>query len=155
MKPAPTLLSGTFIGSSVGLQVGRRALERLRDGGYYGPDGRIAKLHEAFRDRARKLVDDHPDWFPEVPHPLVLRRQATGVYGGTGGMMRLTPFGGDKNKMIKTVHKLYEHGVISFYCGHGPYHLRFLPPVGVMQPKQFDDVFAIIEKAFAEVAKEE
>jgi len=155
IKPAPTLLSGTFIGSSVALQVGRRALERLRDGGYYGPDGHITKLHEAFRDRARKLVDDHPDWFPEVPHPLVMHRQATGVYGGIGGMMRLTPFAGNKNKIIKAVHKLYEQGVISFYCGHAPYHLRFLPPIGVMQPEQFDDVFAIIEKTFAEVAREE
>ncbi len=152
IAPKPGLLSGTFIGSTVGLHVGRRILETLRDEGYYGPDGRIAKLQQAFRERAQKLVDDHPDWFPPVPHYSGIRRQASGLFGGVGGMMRFTPFGGEKAKVWKTLHTMFEKGVIAFACGHGPYHIRFLPPVGVMKAEHFDEVFPIVEASLAEVA---
>jgi acetylornithine/N-succinyldiaminopimelate aminotransferase len=76
----------------------------------------------------------------------------THVVAGSGGMMRLTPFGGDKDKIMKLLHRLFADGVIAFYCGHDPYHLRLLPPVGVMQPEHFGPVFEIFEKSFAAVA---
>lgn len=150
--PKPGLLSGTFVGSTSALQVGRRALERLRDGGFYGPAGRNAKLQEAFRTRASALVKRHPEWFPPVPHPLLGPRKNFEFFCGVGGMMRLTPFGGDKARVMNLLNVLFEEGVIAFYCGHGPYHLRFLPPVGVMQPEQFDPVFEILERALARCA---
>lgn len=50
MNPKPGLLSGTFTASSSSFAVGRAVLETMRDGGYYGHDGRIAKLHRAFHD---------------------------------------------------------------------------------------------------------
>lgn len=152
--PKPGLLSGTFIGSTIGLNVGRRILERLRDGGYYGKDGRIAGLQKAFRSRAKALVDKHPEWFPTVPHPLHGHYEKTPPFGGVGGMMRLTPFAGEKTKINTLIHTLFEEGVICFSCGHGPYHLRFLAPFGVMQPEQFDSVFEILERGLARVAKE-
>ncbi|MHC5022519.1 MAG: aminotransferase class III-fold pyridoxal phosphate-dependent enzyme [Planctomycetota bacterium] len=142
MNPKPGLLSGTFIGSTVGLQVGRRALERLRDGGYYGREGRIAELQRAFREHAQAMVEKHPDWFSPVPHPSGLERVATGFFGGVGGMMRLTPFGGERQPIVDALFAMFEDGVIAFYCGHGPYHLRFLAPVGV-------HIFNIIEGALA------
>jgi 4-aminobutyrate aminotransferase-like enzyme len=151
-NPKPGLLSGTFIGSSVGLQVGLETLTRLRDGGYYGPDGRIAKLQKAFQEHAHALVDKHPDWFPPIPHPWSNHAIAEGFYGGVGGMMRLTPFGGDRPKIMNALHAMFEEGVIAFVCGHGPYHIRFLPPVGVMKPEQFHDVFEILERALARAA---
>lgn len=151
-NPKPGLLSGTFIGGAVELQVGARIIERLRDGGYYGPDGRIAALQAAFRERAAKLVASHPEWFPPIPHPSGLRRVNTPFFGGVGGMMRLTPFGGDKTLILKALNILFEEGVIAFYCGHAPYHLRFLPPIGVMEPAQFDPVFEILERALARTA---
>lgn len=151
-NPQPGLLSGTFIGDTVGLNVGRRALQRLRDGGYYGDDGHIARLQEAFRTRAQALVDAHPDWFVPVPHASGGTRKTNPHVGGVGGMMRITPFGGDRKKINQLVQALFKRGVISFYCGHGPYHLRFLAPVGVMRPEQFDGVFEIVEHAMADVA---
>lgn len=151
-NPKPGLLSGTFVGSTVALSVGTRALERLRDGGYYGAKGKIAKLHKAFCERAEALVKKHPQWFPPIPHPSGLTRVATGFYGGVGGMMRITPFAGDKTKIISALHTMFQEGVIAFYCGHDPYHIRFLPPVGVMQSEQFDDVFAILESSLAKAA---
>lgn len=153
-NPRAGLLSGTFIGSTVGLQVGRRILERLRDGGYYGPEGRIAQLHEAFRTRAAALVERRPEWFPPVRSDRHLNPTAVGHHGGVGGMMRLTPFGGDKAAVQRLLHVLFESGVIAFHCGHDPYHLRFLPPVGVMEPAHFDPVFEILEAALARTADE-
>ena len=58
----------------------------------------------------------------------------------------------DKAKIISTLNTMFQEGVISFYCGHDPYHIRFLPPVGVMQPEQFDDVFSILESSLAKAA---
>ncbi len=149
LSPKPGLLSGTFIGSSVGLQVGKKMLETMRDGGYYGPDGRIATLHQAFRERAEEFVNKHPEFFSPIPHNSGLDRQSTGHYGGIGGMMRFTPFGGDKAMILKGLHAMFEEGVIAFYCGHGPFRIRFLAPVGVMAPEQFDDVLMIVERALA------
>jgi 4-aminobutyrate aminotransferase-like enzyme len=150
-NPRPGLLSGTFIGGSVEMQVGKRILGRLRDGGYYGPHGRIAQLHEAFRMHARHLVESHRNWFPPIPGPTGLTRN-NGFYGGVGGMMRLTPFAGEKAMITKALNIMFAEGVIAFYCGHGPYHIRFLAPVGVMQPEQFKDVFEIVETALGRAA---
>jgi len=47
---------------------------------------------------------------------------------------------------------LFDEGVISFYNGHGPFHLRFLPPLGVMKIEQWPEVFEIVERAMAKVA---
>jgi 4-aminobutyrate aminotransferase-like enzyme len=154
-NPKPGLLSATFVGSTVSLQVGRRILQRLRGGGYYGPEGKIAALQNAFRQRARALVERRPDLFPPVPHPSGRPRTVDAHYSGVGGMMRLTPFAGEKAKVMKALNAMFEDGVIAFYCGHGPYHIRFLPPVGVMQPQQFAEVFEIVEGSLSRAAGDE
>ncbi len=147
MNPGPGLLSGTFSAATSSLATGNAILKRLRDGGYYGPDGRIARLHAAFREHAEAFVGRHPEWFPEVE--VGFGRKSREFVSGTGGMMRLTPYGGDKARIGRLLANLFEDGVIAFSCGHGPYHLRFLPPVGVMQPEHFGPVFHIMEKSFA------
>ncbi|MCZ6835478.1 MAG: aminotransferase class III-fold pyridoxal phosphate-dependent enzyme [Planctomycetota bacterium] len=153
-NPKPGLLSGTFIGSTVGLNVGRWMLQTLRDEGFYGPQGKIATLHEAFCEQATKLEKAHPDWFGPIPHDSGLECHALGHHGGIGGMMRLTPFEGKKDKILALVKVMFEEGLIAFFCGHDPYHIRFLPPVGVMKPEQFEPVFQVLEKAMAKVAQQ-
>ncbi len=152
-NPKPGLLSATFIGSTVALRVGRRILTRLRDGGYFGRDGRNARLQAAFRQRAERLVADHPEWFPPAAAPDA--RAPRRLFDGVGGMMRFTPFGGKKAKVMSALRHMYEQGVIAFYCGHDPFHVRFLPPVGVMEPGDFDDVFNIVEGALERAAGDE
>ncbi len=151
IAPKAGLLSGTFVGSTSSLQVGKAALETLRDGGYYGPQGKIAKLQDAFRAHAAALVSPHRDWFPAPKRAMGGTMEMFEPFTGIGGMMRLTPFGGDKAKVMKLLNVMFEEGVIAFYCGHGPYHLRFLPPVGVMKPEQFGEVFEIVERSMANV----
>ncbi len=152
--PKPGLLSGTFVGSTIGLNVGKRLLERLRDGGYYGPDGKIAKLQRAYREHAAALVKKHPEWFPSAPLELGGELAGDELYGGVGGMMRMTPFGGNKAMITRALSVMFEQGVIAFFCGHGPFHLRFLAPIGVMKPEQFGEVFEIVERSFEIVASE-
>lgn len=155
MNPKPGLLSGTFTASSSAFAVGRAALETLRDGGYYGHDGRIAKLHAAFHRHALALVQKHPEWFPPVMYPMGRKAggpQDPGAFvGGTGGMCRITPFGGDKERVQKLMHVAFEEGLMVFYAGHGPFHIRMLPPVGVMEPEQWTPVFQVLERAMGRV----
>lgn len=152
MNPKPGLLSGTFQAASSSIAVGLAALRKLRDGGHYGPNGSIARLERAWREHAEAFVRRHPEWFPTARNSF---GTAIGrLVSGTGGMMRMTPFGGAKEPIMKLMHRLFADGVISFYCGHDPYHLRLLPPVGVMRPEHFGPVFEVFERSFAAVAND-
>lgn len=147
-NPKPGLLSGTFTGEGPSFRVGRRIIERLRDGNYYGDNGMIARHQQAFRTEMGKLMAKFPAHFPSV---AALGGGGNMLVGGTGGMMRFTPFGGKKDKVAGFCKTAFEHGVVLFYCGHGPYHLRMLPPMGVMKLEDWPRVFACLEKAFAAV----
>lgn len=144
-KPKPGLLSGTFTGSATDFAVGTRMLEMLEDGNYYGDDGLIAQHHKAFVEQVDALAKKHPEWFPVTD-------KMSGLAGGEGGMMRFTPFGGDQKKVIAACKACFEEGVVLFWCGHGPYHVRMLPPMGVMKLEDWPRVFEVVERALARVA---
>jgi len=146
-NPGPGLLSGTFLGEGVSFRIGQRVVERLRDGDLYGPKGLAARAHAAFVKQVEALAARHPAWFPKVP-------AVPGVHGGLGGMMRFTPFGGNKEKIVKACRTIFDEGAIVFYCGHGPYHLRMLPPLPVFQEKDWPEVFACVERGLAKAAGE-
>src|SRR5690606_16602521 len=135
-----------FIGEGVSFRVGRRILEKLDEGDYYGdaPRGRIARHHKLFREQVEALAARHPEWFPKTDRVPEIGR-------GRGGMMRFTPFGGAKDKITKACPALFEAGVVTFYCGHDPYHLRFLPPLGVMREEDWPRVFECVERGLATV----
>ncbi len=147
-NPKPGLLSGTFTGEGLSFRVGQRIIERLRDGDYYGDDGRFARHHALFREHAKGLIGRHPEWFPTVPD---LGANSDSLVGGLGGMMRLTPFGGKKDKVAAACKACFEEGVILFYCGHGPYHVRMLPPMPVMDEAHWPKVFTCLERGLAKV----
>ena len=48
--------------------------------------------------------------------------------------------------------QLFDDGVIAFYCGHDPFHVRMLPPLGVMEESQWQDIFEIVEHAMEIIA---
>jgi len=52
----------------------------------------------------------------------------------------------------KVLMKLYDLGVVAFYCGHGPYFIRMLPPLGAMREAQVDEVCELIGKALQSVS---
>lgn len=150
-NPGPGLLSGTFTSSGPAFRIGTSVLERLRDGGsdgpYYGKQGQFARQHALFAQQVRALAAKHPDWFPSSP-------DVPDIVGGTGGMMRFTPFGGKKDKVTKLCKHLFDAGVLVFYCGHGPYHIRMLPPMPVFKDTDWPRVFTCIEKGMAAAATE-
>jgi len=141
-NPKAGLLSGTFTGATVDFTVGNALLDELDSGYNYGPNGKFAQHHAEFTKQVQTLAAKHPDWFPET----------NSLTGGLGGMMRFTPFGGDKAKVIATCKAAYDEGVICFWCGHGPVHVRMLPPLPVMKMEDWPRVFACIERAMAKVA---
>ncbi|MDX2131428.1 MAG: aminotransferase class III-fold pyridoxal phosphate-dependent enzyme [Planctomycetota bacterium] len=148
-NPKAGLLSGTFTGEGVSFRVGTRVLERLRDGPFYGDSGEFARHHDTFRRLSRELIARRPEWFPPVP---ALGGGGDALAGGTGGMMRLTPFGGDKARINAACRACFDEGLILFYCGHGPYHLRMLPPLPVMREEHWSRVFGCLERGLAKVA---
>ncbi len=148
-NPGPGLLSGTFTGEGMSFRVGQRVLERLRDGGYYGPGGTIERHQNLFRKHAKALIDKHPEWFPPVAE---LNGGGENLIGGMGAMMRITPFGGKKDPINKACKACFDEGVIVFYAGHGPYHLRMLPPLGVFKDEQWPAVFECLERGLAKAA---
>jgi 4-aminobutyrate aminotransferase-like enzyme len=149
-NPKPGLLSGTFTGESPTFRVGRRIIEKLRDGSstFYGESGSFAKHHAAFREQVKALAARHPDWFPKVTDALGYEHD---IVGGTGGMMKFTPYAGSKDKIAKAAKAIFEEGVILFSCGHGPYHVRMLPPLPVFNLADWPRVFACIERGMAKV----
>jgi 4-aminobutyrate aminotransferase-like enzyme len=144
-QPRTAILSGTFTGGSALYAVGHRVLERLSDGDFYGPQGRFARHHAEFRKQVHALAAKHPAWFPKIP-------EVTDVAGGVGGMMRFTPFGGKKEKVTAACKAIFDAGAIVFYCGHGPYHVRMLPPLPALDERDWPRVFACIEQGLAKVA---
>lgn len=152
-NPRPGLLSGTFIGSTVGLHAGREIVSRLADGDYYGPQGRISKHHALFRSHVEALAKKHPAWFPPVRDASGHELKKTGIVGGIGGMMRFSPFGGQKKPVSELLQVMFEEGIIGFYCGHGPYHVRFLPPLGILEESHWDAAFEVLERAMARIAE--
>ncbi|MFO0375554.1 MAG: aminotransferase class III-fold pyridoxal phosphate-dependent enzyme [bacterium] len=150
-NPGPGLLSGTFTGGPALFATGTRVLERLRDGNFYGPDGAFARHHALFRQHAKALAAKHPEWFPPVTGPF--GPAVDDIVGGVGGMMRFTPFGGNKDKINKACKTMFEEGVVAFYCGHGPFHLRMLPPLPVFKESDWPAVFQCIERGLARAAQ--
>ncbi|MBX3361035.1 MAG: hypothetical protein KF705_06275 [Phycisphaeraceae bacterium] len=91
------------------------------------------------------LIAKHPDWFPANP-------KVKELVSGCGGMMRFTPFGGDKDKVMKACRACFDEHVLLFYCGHGPYHVRMLPPLGVMKMEDWPRVIECLERGLAKAA---
>ena len=59
-----------------------------------------------------------------------------------------------KDAVNKACKHMFDAGVVSFYCGHGPYHVRMLPPLGVMKETDWPRVMACVEKGLAACAAE-
>jgi 4-aminobutyrate aminotransferase-like enzyme len=137
-KPKPGLLSQTFTSTTAAIFAARVIIKGLLEDGYFGRDGKIARLHDHFERRLREIGERHPGL---IAGPF-----------GIGGMIAFTPFRGDPDKVKKFVHALFDAGVISFYCGSDYSRVRFLIPVGAISPEQIDDALDIVETTLGKVA---
>ncbi len=138
-NPKPGLVAGTFSGASGALRAARRTLELLGEEKLVGPEGRINQLSRRFSDLLGRLK--------EGPG-----KGQIGEIRAVGGMIAFTPLDGSMDAVKAVLMKLFDLGVVAFYCGHDPYLIRLLPPLGVMTEADVDTAGQLIEKALCEVA---
>lgn len=136
--PKPALMGGTFTGSSAVLRIGRRILELLIEGGYLGENGKIQHLSRHFVNHLNRLKETSC-------------RGMIGEIRAVGGMIGFTPFSGKMDEVKAVLMKLFDLGAVAFYCGHDPYLVRLLPPLGVMNEADIDLACQLIERALREV----
>ncbi|MEW6530359.1 MAG: aminotransferase class III-fold pyridoxal phosphate-dependent enzyme [Thermodesulfobacteriota bacterium] len=138
-KPRPGLISQTFTASTAAIFASLAIIKTLTTDDYFGPDGRIARLHKHFVSRLHQIAERHPQLL-------------TGPYG-VGAMIACTPFQGEAEKVKKFMHELFDAGVIAFYCGSSVTRVRFLIPVGAVTFDDIDRVTEIVEATLVQVAE--
>lgn len=131
-QPDPALISGTFAGTTVGMAVGRRIVEKLVQEDYLGPNGRIAALEHATREQLTRLQQDLPD---------VIR-----TFDGIGAMWSLEPVRASLAAIKALLHECYRNGLILYYSGFGdgPYRLRLFLPGGVLAVDELTEALDIL-----------
>jgi 4-aminobutyrate aminotransferase-like enzyme len=139
-NPKPGLIAGTFTGSSTTLRIAKKTLDLLLQDGFLGKSGKIEKLTAHFENKLKSLLSGSCKGF--ISDLRIL-----------GGMIAFQPFNGTVDEVKSTLMKLFDNGVIAFNCGHGPYLIRLLPPMGAISEKEIDDVVRIIEKSILESIK--
>ncbi len=140
-NPKPGLVAGTFSGSTAALRTARRVLELLDEGKFLGEGGRIERLSAKFVEGLESLrVGNCKGMIGEVR--------------AIGGMIGFEPFSGTMEDVKAVLMKLFDLGVIAFYCGHGPYLIRMLPPLGAMDEDHIEQVCQVIQHALTEVDRQ-
>ncbi|MEM1283644.1 MAG: aminotransferase class III-fold pyridoxal phosphate-dependent enzyme [Chlamydiota bacterium] len=132
LKPKPGLLSQTFTGSSAQIQSGHLIIKNLIEENYFGPNGKIQKIHEYFVQGLENIEHKYPSLI-------------SGPWG-LGAMIAFTPYDGDSKKVMNLSHRLFDAGVICFVTGSEPTRIRFLLPMGAITEQDIDNVLKIIEK---------
>jgi 4-aminobutyrate aminotransferase-like enzyme len=133
-NPKAGLVAGTFSGSGVALRTGRRIVEMLAEEGWLGRDGKIERLSARFVEKLRGLSAGSC-------------KGKIGEIRAIGGMIGFVPFEGRMDQVKAVLMRLFDLGVVAFYCGHGPNLVRMLPPLGAMKEAHIDEVCRLIESA--------
>lgn len=138
-NPKPGLVAGTFAGSTVGMAVGARMIERLETEGYLGEEGRISVLGRRFERRLESLRKRMP--------------RAIGENSGMGAMQAFIPFEGAAETTMALLRAAYAEGLLVQPAGKDPMKLRFLLPVNTTD-EELEAGFTMLEKAIRQVAEE-
>jgi len=138
-NPKPGLVAGTYAGSTVGLAVGARVIERMEDEGYLGPDGRIAVLGRRVERRFEILHERLP--------------RAVGANAGIGAMQGFVPFDGSPEVVRDVLHTAFDDGLLVFSAGSNPGRIRMLLPVNVTD-EELEAGFTVLEKTLVRVAED-
>lgn len=132
-NPEPGLLAGTFAGTTVSLAVGKRILDRMKEEKFFGKNGKISKLEKWVKsgllDLQKKVGSD------TVSH-----------ISGVGAMWAFQYKDGSQETTKAFILKAFEEGVMLFYCGRGPYKIRFLLPAGILEEDDYLKALRILER---------
>lgn len=137
--PRIGLLGQTFTSSSTAIQSAIAMIKHLIEGNFYGPDGKIARLHAYFEKKLHDIASRHPGL---IAGPF-----------GMGGLIGFTVYNGEKEATFSFLRALFEAGVIAFFAGENPTRVRFLPPMGVIKEQEIDIVMHIVESVLLRLFK--
>lgn len=136
-NPKPGLVAGTFASSTPALASGVAIMKEMSEQGYFGSGGRIEKIHNEFVERLQALCEGSCKGYLRDPE-------------GLGLMVAVTPFGGDRVKILQLLNKMFEKGFIAFGCGKDPFRLRFLVPA-IVESRDLEVACKIIEDSILEM----
>lgn len=136
MNPLPGLIAGTFSGTSTALRAGIEILDIMTENNYFGPQGKIQKIHSYFVNGLNQLAKTTCQG---------LIQDATGL----GLMIAFTPLDGKKETVDKLLKVLFNKGLIAFSCGKSPVRVRFLVPA-IVENHHIDLALKIIEESLLE-----
>lgn len=139
-NPKPGLVAGTFSGSTVALRTGRKVVEMLFEEGFLGPEGKIERFASRYIENMKRISEGSCKG-------LVSDIRAF------GGMFAFKPMNGTLEEVKTLLAKLFDLGLVAFYCGHSPYFVRMLPPLGAMTEADLDEVCKILEKGILSMAQ--
>ncbi len=138
-NPRPGLVAGTYAGSTVGMAVGTRIIERLESEGYLGPEGRVVLLGRRIERRFQSLAKRLP--------------RAVGPISGMGAMQAFVPWNGAPEVVKAVLQTAFNEGLILLSAGSNPGKIRLLPPVNTSD-EELEACFAVLEKTLVQVAEE-
>jgi len=138
-KPRPGLVAGTYAGSTTGMAVGTRLIERLEEEGFLGPEGRVAVLARRIDKRFESLARRVPG--------------AVGERRGIGAMQAFVPFDGSPEVVRRVLEVAFEEGAILMSAGSRPSLVRMLPPLDTSD-EELEAVFSVLEKTLGRVGEE-
>jgi len=138
-QPDPALISGTFAGTTVGMAVGRRIVEKLLRENYLGPHGRIAELGRHAQESLARLRQELP--------------ACVRSFGGVGAMWAVEPVRASLADIKALLHECYRNGLILYYSGfaEGPYRLRLFLPGGVLTVDEFNEALDILRFSLRQI----
>jgi acetylornithine/N-succinyldiaminopimelate aminotransferase len=137
-NPKPGLVSGTYAGSSVGMTVAARMIERLERDGFLGRDGRIVQLGRRVKQHLAALRRLLPDAVADVD--------------GVGAMWAFTPLDGSAAAADAVMRAALDEGLLLFSAGGDPTKIRLLLPVNTTNG-ELALGFERLAKALRRVAK--
>ena len=136
-NPQPGLVAGTFASSTPALASGLAIMNEMTDGGYFGRGGKVEEIHKTFISGLQALCEGSCAGFLEEPE-------------GLGLMVAVTPFGGDREKVLQLLKLMYHKGLIAFGCGQKPFRLRFLVPA-IVHREDIQTACQVIEESIVEL----
>jgi 4-aminobutyrate aminotransferase-like enzyme len=132
LNPKPGLLNQTYAGSSAVLGAAEASLDLLNDNKFYGKNKTLDKTTTALFKELKKISIKYPDKISSIRN--------------FGGMFAFQYKDGSKEETLKYLNNLLDNGLVAFFCGHGPFLVRFLPPIPVLKQKHINEAIQIIEK---------
>jgi acetylornithine/N-succinyldiaminopimelate aminotransferase len=140
-QPDPALISGTFAGTTVGLAVGRRIVEKLLRENYCGPEGKIAVLEQHTRGELARLQAETSG--------------AIRAVSGIGAMWAFEPTGASHEGIRALLQECYRNGLMLYYAGvgEGPYRVRMFIPGGVATPDDIDEALRILRFSMVQLSR--